>query len=576
MIDSIPVRPLTQGPGTRALAGLHCTDSGHWTGLTGTRGLSAYSTPQKEKEELKVHSRVHFGRFARPFGDPDTTALGFQHLQQNPIQSVGVIGDRLETGGGARARSARFLLFLFQLINHYRRLPISSPFGSFILPRPVLIAVLTLFNHHKPLQTDTEVRPRGLPGPDQPDTHHHHRRPRVALTPLPPLTMAQYAASVAQQAAAGHHSLSPLSPSASGSASVGTAPPLTPSGTAPAAATAQSGAGSASASQPQDEPRPRSQSQSGAGPSATGGGASSTTGTQHKRVYQACIPCRRRKVRCDLGSVDNPSDPPCVRCRRESKECYFSATRRKRKVDDDMTDIFDDPDHDDYILRNGRKQLRSGESPVIAATIDRRLYSDVPLTPGGSRGRAQPLRRPGDGDPKSTTSTGGARSTTGGEFGAGEANTPLENFEARTVMRREVYGPHDALDLLYKAATDKLVDTRDDRSQRLPYADVARLRSPMHRQDGESAAVGSSSRTNLHAGRPGLDSRHSSHHNDRPGHHSRHASRQEAPAEPIDPELTKRDISQEPGYNEALKAWARFRFVRAGWFTAQEAIDYIE
>lgn len=44
----------------------------------------------------------------------------------------------------------------------------------------------------------------------------------------------------------------------------------------------------------------------------------------------------------------------------------------------------------------------------------------------------------------------------------------------------------------------------------------------------------------------------------------------------IDPELTKRDPSTDPGQNEALKAWARFRFVRAGWFTAQEAIDYID
>ncbi|PSR94215.1 hypothetical protein BD289DRAFT_338620, partial [Coniella lustricola] len=61
---------------------------------------------------------------------------------------------------------------------------------------------------------------------------------------------------------------------------------------------------------------------------------SALAAAQHKRVYQACIPCRRRKVRCDLGSVDNPHDPPCVRCRRESKECYFSATRRKRKTDD--------------------------------------------------------------------------------------------------------------------------------------------------------------------------------------------------------------------------------------------------
>lgn len=30
------------------------------------------------------------------------------------------------------------------------------------------------------------------------------------------------------------------------------------------------------------------------------------------------------------------------------------------------------------------------------------------------------------------------------------------------------------------------------------------------------------------------------------------------------------------GYATALKAWSRFRFVRAGWFTAKEAIDYID
>ena len=47
------------------------------------------------------------------------------------------------------------------------------------------------------------------------------------------------------------------------------------------------------------------------------------------RVYQACMPCRRQRVKCDLGSVNDPIDPPCVRCRRESKECYFSATKRK-------------------------------------------------------------------------------------------------------------------------------------------------------------------------------------------------------------------------------------------------------
>ena len=49
----------------------------------------------------------------------------------------------------------------------------------------------------------------------------------------------------------------------------------------------------------------------------------------------------------------------------------------------------------------------------------------------------------------------------------------------------------------------------------------------------------------------------------------------------IDPALTAGDLEkpgrmQEQGYKDAVKAWARFRFVRAGWFTPMEAIDYID
>ena len=88
-------------------------------------------------------------------------------------------------------------------------------------------------------------------------------------------------------------------------------------------------------------------------------GGNANQAPQHKRVYQACIPCRRRKVRCDLGSVDNPHDPPCVRCRRESKDCYFSATRRKRKTDDDG----------------------SGLSPVFEANVRAEIDVNIRVTP---------------------------------------------------------------------------------------------------------------------------------------------------------------------------------------------------
>jgi hypothetical protein len=188
---------------------------------------------------------------------------------------------------------------------------------------------------------------------------------------------------------------------------------------------------------------------------------------QHKRVYQACIPCRRRKVKCDLGSVDNPGDPPCVRCRRESKDCYFSATRRKRKVDgqDDSLDGYEE--EGDYVIRNGRKRLCSdaGSEPMSASrsTFASSLYNrnseeilQPPVTPGGHPGRSQPLRRQSHSYMEDVQTKP-----------MEDPNARIENPEAQDVMGRPVFGPHDALDLLYKAATDRFVDIPHDATRAL-------------------------------------------------------------------------------------------------------------
>lgn len=47
-----------------------------------------------------------------------------------------------------------------------------------------------------------------------------------------------------------------------------------------------------------------------------------------KRNYKACLNCRLRKVKCDLGSVDSPRDGKCARCLRERKDCVFVESRR--------------------------------------------------------------------------------------------------------------------------------------------------------------------------------------------------------------------------------------------------------
>ncbi|KAI5955678.1 ARO80 [Candida jiufengensis] len=49
---------------------------------------------------------------------------------------------------------------------------------------------------------------------------------------------------------------------------------------------------------------------------------------KYKRNYRACLNCRVRKVKCDLGPVDNPHDGKCARCLRERKDCIFVESKR--------------------------------------------------------------------------------------------------------------------------------------------------------------------------------------------------------------------------------------------------------
>ncbi|KAI1419479.1 transcriptional activator ARO80 [Xylaria sp. FL1777] len=282
---------------------------------------------------------------------------------------------------------------------------------------------------------------------------------------------------------------------------------------------------------------------------------------QHKRVYQACIPCRRRKVRCDLGSVDNPHDPPCMRCRRESKECFFSATRRKRKNDDDADEY-----QDEYIIRNGRKRHYLDDTPPVATEDERKPFNPVPLTPGGSASRNQPLRRTDTIHDLHHVTADRPRRSSYAES-TEDSNAQLENLEAQNVMRKGMYGPHDALDLLYKAATDNphAIQARQEATPTTTIAPTilqpSSLASPPSRK--------TRAQTSAHDSRSQIRATTKS-------------------ADPIDPRLLPSDthdekaeiearlnVEHEPGYREALAAWARFRFVRAGWFTKEEAIKYI-
>ncbi|CAI6310800.1 unnamed protein product [Periconia digitata] len=266
---------------------------------------------------------------------------------------------------------------------------------------------------------------------------------------------------------------------------------------------------------------------------------------QHTRTYQACIPCRRRKVRCDLGPVDNPHDPPCVRCRRESKECYFSATRRKRKGQDGADDY---DEQDDYELRNGRKRHKSSDASSQPASLhhpattnpsdsSNAAYISQPLTPGGSVGRYEPLRRP----------------TTATQPQNDEEDRKMADTATAVMQTGEIYSGHDALNLLFQAAGRDLQE---------------------HHRTGSTSSANRPS-----IGTPGSQTNLAS-----PqavtATHARNPSR--IVAEPIvDPAISHQspglpDPPNEASFNDAVRAWSKFRFVRAGWLTAKEAVRYID
>ncbi|OQO14179.1 hypothetical protein B0A48_01055 [Cryoendolithus antarcticus] len=257
----------------------------------------------------------------------------------------------------------------------------------------------------------------------------------------------------------------------------------------------------------------------------------------HQRTYQACIPCRRRKVRCDLGSVDSPHDPPCLRCRREAKECFFSATRRKKKGAEEDDSVSIEPQELD---QPGRKRLRASTVEDDDEEIE---YEERPRTPGGSIGRLQPLRRP-DSNTKQQP--------------YGDEDIKVSDQTTAILQASEVHSGHDALKVLYEAA------------QRVRPRSMSSTTRPNFNGPSPSSLPPATSPIVEKIGSSGVTSAPMGAYQSDPSWKTRIGS------------MTSKDgtvdsLPQDPAaYAATLKAWSRFRFVRAGWFTAKEAVAYID
>ncbi|TID19047.1 hypothetical protein E6O75_ATG06168 [Venturia nashicola] len=239
----------------------------------------------------------------------------------------------------------------------------------------------------------------------------------------------------------------------------------------------------------------------------------------HTRTYQACGPCRERKVKCEMGPVDNPHEPPCARCRREKKNCVFSSTRRKRHRGNTDDGSVEDSEagHISSVNGNGKRSraLTAERTFNFASPHGSRLARA--LTPGGGIGNPRPLQRPM----------------------VKHEDPEAEGHSFHIIKNSEVFGSTDGIGTLIDAAA-----TMEERGRH-------------------------SRTTSLTTPRPNMASMQNG--ND----HGRGHMRQ--PSKRVDPDLTTDPALKDIDAMTVLtNTWNRLRFVRAGYFTPVEGMQYVE
>ncbi|KAL2870467.1 putative C6 transcription factor [Aspergillus lucknowensis] len=237
----------------------------------------------------------------------------------------------------------------------------------------------------------------------------------------------------------------------------------------------------------------------------------------YQRTYKACIPCRQRKAKCDLGELPDgsPMGPPCAKCRREQRQCVFSETRAwERRKKRDSSSQADGAS----TLPSTRPRLSSSahlddeerlvrHGPAPANNLDEHLENGITSHHSYTSGKRH-IRQ--------------------------QSTSTLDNSMLRTVVSSE----NDALNILFEAAA------AHDQDAALTERIV---------QSGNTSSLG-----------PYEASRGSP------------FSRMHSMASPNTLSTATRPVEISPASSEVLGIWEACRFVMIGWFTSREAVTLID
>lgn len=260
-------------------------------------------------------------------------------------------------------------------------------------------------------------------------------------------------------------------------------------------------------------------------------GAAGPPGTtrEFQRAYKACVPCRKRKARCEVAVPPDGGvpGPPCMRCKRALRECVFTeerAWKKQRLMEEEQ--------------RQQRRRRAGAEGEDEDGGGGGGGGEDDGETEGvGAVRRAVPRRSP----PPRLVQQRQQQQVGGGSASAAAAAHQGDDGLADSMMRTVVASGNDALNLLFEAAT------REDA-----------VAASSAREGGYSLDAGVPPGPVVGEGEPAMYAT--------PGSNMSVSSGLLAP----------NSVQLSAASEEVLDLWKNCRFVRMGWFTAREAVTYVD
>ncbi|KAB8274456.1 C6 transcription factor [Aspergillus minisclerotigenes] len=236
-----------------------------------------------------------------------------------------------------------------------------------------------------------------------------------------------------------------------------------------------------------------------------------------QRTYKACLACRQRKAKCELGTGPDglALGPPCAKCRREQRECVFSEKKawerqKKRGQSEEGAPL------------PARTRPRLSSNPGISRHESHHVLSHGP----SPLSYAEQDQDNGDSTLQSSPAEGSQRRR--------QSTSTLANSMMRTV----VSSGNDALNILFEAAA-------------------------AHSKEHGNGLSESST--------PSRNARSST---GRSNNYESSLNQSIVPPEVLAKAAQPVEISQ--ASKEVLSVWGACRFVRMGWFTAREAVTFID